>query len=42
MGGGAADSSNIALPTTNFTPVMIGSSLAVAGDVGNAGINQSA
>jgi len=42
MGGGAADSSNIALPTTNFTPVMIGSSLGVAGDVGNAGINQSA
>ena len=40
MDGGTAQSTQIALPTTNFTPVVIGGNLAVMGDVGNAGINQ--
>ena len=41
MGGGNVQQTQVALPTTNFTPVNIGGNLMVAGDVGTGPIYQS-
>ena len=41
MGGGNVQQAQVALPTTNFTPVNIGGNLMVAGNVGTGPIYQS-
>ena len=40
MGGGNTQQAQVALPTSNFTPVNIGGNLAVAGNVGTGAIHQ--
>ena len=40
MGGGSVQQAQVALPTSNFTPVNIGGNLAVAGNVGTGPIVQ--
>ena len=40
MSGGTAQSSQVAMPTSNFNPTVIGGNLGVAGNVGTGGINQ--
>ena len=42
MGGGTVQQDQIAMPTTNFNPTVIGGSIGVAGDVGTGPINQGA
>ena len=40
MGGGNTQQAQVALPTSNFTPVNIGGNLAVTGNVGTGAIHQ--
>ena len=40
MSGGNVQQAQVALPTSNFTPVNIGGNLAVAGNVGTGAIHQ--
>ena len=40
MGGGQATSTSVAVPITNYTPVVIGGTIN-SGSVGNAGISQN-
>merc|ERR1712216_1053634 len=39
--GGTAQTSEVAMPTSNFNPTVIGGNLGVAGDVGTGEINQA-